>query len=403
MMAILAGVAVGVAMGLISGLLPGIHVNTLAAVLLTSQAVLLPLFGPAPLAAALFAALIAHTFLDAIPSTFLGIPDADTAVSVLPAHALCLEGKGEEAVRISALGNAAGLVVAVPCSLVLLLAMPALQGYMDWGTGILLVAVMGYLIVRSESPGWALAVFLASGVLGLFSFRYSFLSPSWAGEGGVLMPLLSGLFGISILLMSGHGLIPTQQFSGIGMERRGIIRGSLLGTAAGIVVGWLPGLSNATANAVLASAVNYEKDRREYLLATSAANTVNAMVGLVAFFAIARTRNGVVAAMSVLELPPLPILLLAGAVAGLASYLITVHLAGVAVFLARLDRGALNTGVILFVSAATVIVGGIFGAFVLILATIVGLVPRLVNIPQVYLIGAITLPVMLYSFGFTAF
>jgi putative membrane protein len=403
MMAILGGVALGVAIGLASGLLPGIHVNTLAAVLLASQAVLLPLFGPAPMAAALFAALIAHTFLDAIPSTFLGIPDADTAVSVLPAHSLCLEGKGEEAVRISALGNAAGLVIAVPCSLILLLAMPALQPYLDWGTGILLVAVMGFLIVRSESPGWAVLLFGASGVLGLFSFHYSFLSPSWAGEGGVLMPLLSGLFGISILLLSGQGPIPGQQFSGIGMERRGILRGSLLGTAAGTIVGWLPGLSNATANAVLATAVNYEKDRREYLLATSAANTVNAMVGLVAFFAIARTRSGVVAAMSVLELPPLPTLLLVGAVAGLASYLITVRLAGIAVIFSRLDRRALNTAVILFVAGTTILVGGIFGAFILLLATILGLVPRMVNIPQVYLIGAITLPVMLYSFGFTPF
>jgi len=149
--------------------------------------------------------------------------------------------------------------------------------------------------------------------------------------------------------------------------------------------------------------VNYEKDRREYLLATSAANTVNAMVGLVAFFAIARTRSGVVAAMSVLELPPLPTLLLVGAVAGLASYLITVRLAGIAVIFSRLDRRALNTAVILFVAGTTILVGGIFGAFILLLATILGLVPRMVNIPQVYLIGAITLPVMLYSFGFTPF
>jgi len=91
----LAGVAFGIILGMVSGLVPGLHANTMAGILLGMQALLLPYFGPLALAAVMFSALITHTFLDSIPSTFLGIPDADTALSVLPAHALCLDGKGE--------------------------------------------------------------------------------------------------------------------------------------------------------------------------------------------------------------------------------------------------------------------------------------------------------------------
>jgi putative membrane protein len=106
MMEILLGTLIGVILGTISGIIPGVHANTLAGVLLSLQAVLLSVLGPVALAGALFAALITHTFVDAVPSTFLGIPEADTSLAVLPAHALCLEGNGEEAVRIAALGSA---------------------------------------------------------------------------------------------------------------------------------------------------------------------------------------------------------------------------------------------------------------------------------------------------------
>jgi len=40
------------------------------------------------------------------PSIFLGAPEADTALAVLPGHALLMEGRGEEAVRLSAIGSA---------------------------------------------------------------------------------------------------------------------------------------------------------------------------------------------------------------------------------------------------------------------------------------------------------
>lgn len=196
MIEILAGTAAGVVLGTVSGILPGIHVNTLAGIMLAMLAVLLPLFGPFFLAAALFSALITHCFLDAIPSTFLGIPDADTALAVLPAHALCMEGKGEEAVRISALGSVTGLVAAVPLCGLLPVVIPPVQPILDWASGVILVAVIGFLLIQSESPRWGFVTFCASGILGVFSFRYSYIAPPLLGQGAVLMPLLSGLFGI---------------------------------------------------------------------------------------------------------------------------------------------------------------------------------------------------------------
>jgi len=400
MIDILLGTLVGIILGTVSGIIPGVHANTLAGVLISLQAMLLAIFGPTALACMLFAALITHTFVDAIPSTFLGVPDADTSLAVLPAHALCLEGNGEEAVRIAALGSACAMIIAVPLSLLCFFLLPALQPYFDWWIGILLVAVVGYMVVTGEAPGWGLAVFIVAGLLGLFALRYAFLGwHTFGGEGAILMPLLSGLFGISVLLTASRGKIPAQQFRGIRIDDRSVVKSSLLGTGAGIAVGWLPGLSTASANGVLASVIGYEKDKRAYILATNAANTANAFIGLAALFALGRMRNGVMAAIEGLALPSMGELMVAGVLAATAAYAITVGFSRFAHYLGAVDSHALNRGVILFVILLTGILTGPFGLCILVLATALGLVPHFINLPRVYCMGAIMVPVILWSFG----
>ncbi|MFY9750905.1 MAG: tripartite tricarboxylate transporter permease [Methanoregula sp.] len=400
MIEIVIGTLLGVLLGAACGLIPGVHVNTLAGVLLGAQVVLLDVLGPLALAGTLFAALITHTFVESIPATFLGIPDADTSLSVLPAHALCLEGNGEEAVRIAALGSACAIIIAVPVSVLCFLFLPALQPFFDWGIGILIVAVIGYMIVMSESPGWALAIFAVSGLLGAFTLRYAFLSwHTLGGETAVLMPLLTGLFGISVLLVASQGALPAQHFQGLRVDTKTVAKSSVLGTLAGITVGWLPGLSTATANGTLASVIGYEKDRRAYILATSAANTANAFIGLAALFAISRMRNGVMVALAELPLPSMSELMIVGVLAACLAYIVTVGLSRSAGRLNGINGRLLNRAVILFVVGLCILLTGPFGIFVLLLAVIVGLVPHIVNVSRVYCMGAIMVPVILYSFG----
>jgi putative membrane protein len=400
MIEILLGTFIGVMLGTLSGIIPGVHSNTLAGVLLSLQVAFLSFFSPLVLAGAMFAALITHTFVDSIPSTFLGIPDADTSLAVLPAHALCLEGNGEEAVRIAALGSACAMVIAVPLSILCFFLLPALQPYFDWWIGILLISTMGYMIVTSECPGWALALFSVSGILGIFALRYAFLSwHTLAGSSAILMPLLTGLFGISVLITASQGTMPEQHFRGIQMEDRTIMKYSVVGTFAGVAVGWLPGLSTASANSVLASLIGYEKNRRTYILATSAANTSNAFIGLAALFALSRMRNGVMVALSELPLPTMSELTIIGVLAACAAYGITVGLSRSASRFNGIDGKLQNRAVIVFIILLCIFLTGPFGVVILILATALGLVPHLVNIPRVFCMGAIIAPVILYSFG----
>jgi putative membrane protein len=395
--ALVAGTLLGVALGTVSGLVPGVHVNTMAGLLLSLSPILVASLGTPVLAAALVAALVTHTFLDCVPSTFLGVPDADTAVMVLPAHALCLEGRGREAVRLSALGSAAAVVWALPFSFLFLTLLPAFQSFIDLWIGVLLLAVACYLVVFSESPEWAAGVFLVSGFLGLFTFRYSFLA--WNGGTGVLMPLLSGLFGVSVLLSASGGRMPPQSAAVTYPDGRELFRCSCAGSLAGAVVGWLPGLSNATANAVLASAIDYGEDRLGYIVATSAANTANAFLGLAALYAVGRTRNGVMVALDTLDTPPFTALLSVAALAAALAYAATVLFSGTAGVFSRVPLRPLNAAVILFVTFLSFLLCGPFGLFVLAAATLVGIVPTLVEVRRVFCMGAVMVPVFLSSLG----
>ena len=100
-------VALGFGLGILSGLTPGLHLNNFAAMLLALSPQLLALgLTPFQMASIILAASISQTFFDAIPAIFLGAPDSETALTVLPGQRLMLEGRGMEAVRLSALGSA---------------------------------------------------------------------------------------------------------------------------------------------------------------------------------------------------------------------------------------------------------------------------------------------------------
>lgn len=96
---VLAGVCVvmsvlGAGLGLFSGLTPGIHVNTLAAMLLASYPSISSVIpggldheGTAlAVCGCIMSASVVHSFVDFVPSVFIGAPDGEDAVSVLPGH-----------------------------------------------------------------------------------------------------------------------------------------------------------------------------------------------------------------------------------------------------------------------------------------------------------------------------
>jgi putative membrane protein len=288
------------------------------------------------------------------------------------------------------------------------LVLPLVQGYVDWGIGLVILLAAGLLIVFSKAPAWSFAVFMVSGILGIYAMRFSYFSFGVFGIGESLLPLLTGLFGIPVLLTSMKSVTKpaAQSFSGLLISPKQILKNGMKGAAAGAIVGWLPGFSSGTANALLAvrRSSDVEKtDPREYLVSTSAANTANAVLGLAALYAIGRMRSGAMVTLASFELPSMFLLILVAGIAALAGYFLTV---GISVFCRRfmcLNQRILARIVLIFLVGMTVVFCGPFGILILVLATLVGLIPGMIGIPRIFCMGAIMLPVMLFMFDILNF
>ncbi len=403
MLSLLLGTLAGVILGTLSGLIPGLHTNTFAAAISAASVPLALVFGADGICCLLISCMIVHTFLDAVPSTFIGVPDADTVLSVLPAHQLYLSGKGEEAVRLSALGSLWGFVYAIPLFAAFYFVLPMFQTEIDWAIGLVILTAAGLLIVFSKTPFWALLMFLVSGLLGVFSMRFSYFSFGVFGAGEVLLPLLTGLFGIPVLLhaLRANPAYAEQSFSGIFVSKKETAVNTIKGTFAGAIVGWLPGFSSGTANALLAfhRSGDYELNPRGYLLSTSAANTANAVLGLAALYAVGRMRSGALAAVAEFPLPNIFMLLAAAGASAAAAYMLTVLFSKTGKYIAKVNQKMLSASVLTFLIILTAVFCGPFGLMILILSTAVGWIPAKLGIPRLYCMGAVMLPVMLFSFG----
>ena len=203
----LLSVLLGILLGILTGIIPGIHVNLLSTLILSLSPFLLSFFSPIALSGFILSIAITHTFLDVIPTTFLGIPEADSSYLLFPSQKMVLEGRAYEAIFLSTFGALFSLLLAFFCVPLFLFATKKIYPILEPSIGWILLILCFYFILREKHRVWTAILFLLSGTLGL-------LVLSLPLEQG-LFPLFSGLFGVSALLLSLHkkSIIPVFQKS----------------------------------------------------------------------------------------------------------------------------------------------------------------------------------------------
>jgi putative membrane protein len=410
----------GILVGAIAGLLPGVHVNNTSAILLGLTPALAASGIPALYVALMIvASTVSQSFLDIVPSIFLGAPDEATVMAVLPGHRMLLEGRGVEAVRLSAMGSglAVGisLLIIAPLSYFFSTLNATIQGYM----GLILIAISALVILSNRGTGpysgarerlraiaWAAAIYCVCGLLGMAAFNAEgLLSPLvQIAAPEMLLPLLSGLFGAPTLLLSLRSMpaIPPQHKSTLSLPVFEVIKGAAAGTAAGALVSWFPAVSTGVATTMTGLlSKKSEADDRKYLVSVSGVNTANAIFSLVALYVIGHPRSGAVAAaqdvLGSIDLQTFMLLILAMCLSGAVTYPLTIIAGGSAArVFSKIDYRRLNTAVLIFLAAMSLAMTGALGLAVFILSTMVGLAPHLVNVRKTCLMGVLLVPCIAY-------
>ena len=245
LLAVVASV-IGSLAGMFTGLVPGIHVNTLASVMLMAYPALVPAISdrvdpawtPMLVAVLIVSASVVHSFVDFVPSVFTGAPDPDEVLSVLPGHRLLMEGRGMAAVRSAAVGSIVGafsaLILAIPLQYLML---AGLAERLDLLTFTVLSFTVAVMVIQAQGHRLlAVALMLLSGALGFISMHGNIPCAGMLGDGTLLFPILAGLFGMPALLTSvGNAEVPRQRDDDI--DPVGAvpgIKGVVMGCIAGI-------------------------------------------------------------------------------------------------------------------------------------------------------------------------
>ncbi len=406
-------VLAGTLLGVFTGLTPGIHTNNIA---LIALALYYTGFDPIPLAAMVVAAMISHTFLDFIPSTFLGAPDEDTSLSVLPMHRLLLKGEGYRAVYLSAIGSLFAVIFSIPF-------LPLIQLFFSTFTyddakpyiPVALIAIILYMLYLESRKGLrkmliASYILILSGIFGIVVFNlpqnYNFTPLNI--NAGFLFPAFTGLFGIPTLILSQKTKVPEQKVEkvNIGSEE---CCSSLVGSLSGSLVGFLPGVTSGIAT-VISRGFFKDGDEEKFIVSLGSVNTANAIFNIDALFIILHPRNGALNIVSQMVnvqpwlslhyIPPLLLLLLiAVAISSLLSFFLTIKIGEIfAKYVHRLDEryGSISRIIIIFLGVLIILFTGYMGLLVAVFATLIGLLPPKYGVMRVHLMGVLIIPVLLF-------
>ncbi len=392
----------GIIAGTITGLVPGIHVNLIAVFLLSISPLFLPYFSPIVLVVFIVAMATCHSFLDFLPSIFLGAPDEDTGLSILPGHKLLNKGRGYEATIYTLYGSCIGIIIILLSTPFFLFILPKLYTYIKTAMFFILVTASFYLILKEKkSKPLAFIIFLLSGFLGIASLNLPIKNS--------LLPLLTGLFGASSLLTSiiKKQKIPRQKIRSlrkIKITKQEIKNSSIAAFLSAPLCTFLPSLGSSQA-AVIGSDITGETNKKQFLVLLGSINTTVSGLAFITLYSIKATRTGAALAvnkvLSSLEFSHLLLILAAILFSGLTAFFLTIYISKfVARKISLISYQKLSIIILSFLAIISIVFSGFLGLLVFLISASTGLAAISAGIRRTHLMGALMVPTILLYFPF---
>jgi len=417
---ILIALFIGILAGTFTGLVPGIHMNMVGATLVALSASLLASVNPIYLIIFIAAMAITHTFVDFIPSVFLGCPDTDTELSVLPGHELLKKGQGYEAIILTAYGSLAAVFLLILIVIPSFFLVPRLQNFLLKTVllfpfisvsvmALILILVSVLLVILEKKKFAAFFVFALTGLLGLIVLGAGINNPLTKIFPGMgfqepLLPLLTGLFGASMLILSikTKTQIPHQEIKK--PEIKNNFKKVFLKPLAGALVAsplasFLPGLGSSQA-AIIGNTIS-KADRRGFLVLLGATNTLVMGFSFVSLYLISRTRTGAAVAINnLIGVFPLRILILILIIiflTGLISFFITSSLANLfSKKVMNVNYTKLSTITLGVLIGIVFIISGFPGLIVLAVSAFTGIYCISLGVRRTYMMDCLLIPTIIF-------
>jgi putative membrane protein len=382
----------GIIAGTFTGLSPGIHINLISSILLayfvTSNT------SPIYYSTFIVSMSITHTFIDFIPSIFLGAPDEDTFLSVLPGHKLFLSGLGLQAAYLTLYGSLCGIIITLLISPLFIITLPIIYNIISSIIPFILILISIFICLRDKNILIAIMIFLLSGFLGLITFNLPIDQP--------LTPLLTGLFGLSSLITSikSKTKIVKQNISLLPSMTKKEWKNSILAALTISPIGsFLPGIGSGHA-ATIGSEVFKQTDK-SFLFLNGAMNTIIMGLSFLTLYSIDKSRSGSAAIIKLIlkeiNLSNLVLIIMTILISGIVAFFIGLFLSKkIAVNIEKISYSKLNISVILILIILNVIVTNWIGLIVLATSTALGIFAISSDSKRINLMGCLIIPSIIY-------
>lgn len=383
----------GIVAGCVTGLLPGIHINLVSS-LLVSSVLFLP-FSPFALVIFIASMAITHTMLDFVPSVYLGAPEDTTFLSVLPGHEMLKEGQGHSAVMLACTGSLCALLIFILFAPFLWYLAPLIEETSQALIPFILIALSLYLVLREEKIIPGLLVFLLAGILGFITLNIAVKEP--------LLPLLSGLFGASALVLSlkENTRIPPQrqQKKLLHFPEKKEIRSSLFSLfIIGPLCSILPAIGSGYGSIISAEAIN--PSRKGFLFINGMFNMLVMEASLLLIYLTGKARTGAAAAVQALipsmKLDEMFLLYTSTLIAGAIALFLAYHFSqGAQKIMRRVKYQKLSFCILIFLAIIIVLLSNALGLLVFITASALGIFCIKSGVKRTHMMGCLLIPTIL--------
>ena len=399
MLEILIWFSLGIVLGIIAGLLPGLHTNTL--IFLS-----IPLYFSLGLDITIFitfviAISVTNTFVDFIPSIFLGAPESDTALSVLPGHKFTLKGRGYEAIKLTVFGGVSSSVFSLLLLPALFLLIPAVYPLIENYMHILLSGLLVIMLVRDKQKKYPLIVIALSGTLGTIVLNSNMLNSQF-----ILLPVFTGLFGIPTLLISILQKVEVPEQSEEGRIKDKDWSAGFKGFIAGVLAGVFPGLGSS--QSILLLKESSDMKIRDFITAQGGVNTSAMLFSLLSLYLIGKARSGAAIAIQRLitsfdmsnVIFTVGISLVTISIAALSSLIIGKKVSKI---INQIEYRKILLVVLIFLFGIVLYLTGFLGILIMLTSTSIGFYAVLSSTKRSYCMSVLIVPTILYYAGFSAF
>jgi len=396
MLELILALLVGISAGTLTGLTPGLHINLIAVFILS-----LLLISPLPIIPLLIfitAMAITHTFMDFIPSIFLGAPDEDTALGILPGHELLLSGHGHHALKLTLIGSTIAIITLIFIIPTFFLLMPKIYPFLQRMMAFFLIWISIFLIYHEkEFKIKAILIFILSGFLGISVFNLEIQQP--------LLPLLTGLFGTSTIIHSikCKTIIPKQQTKKKTINKKQIIKPAIATIIVSPICSFFPGLGSSQA-AIIGSKITGKLNREQFLILIGSINTLIMSLSFITLFLFQKSRTG--AAFAISQITQL-------STTGLIAIITTIFITTIIIIpislliskiiarhIHKIPYIKISIFILFFLTAIVIYFTGLLGLITLIVATILGLACIEFGTRRGFLMGAILIPTIIFYLPF---